>query len=39
MDIGEAGLLAAKEASMVDSWAVRDMSIWVWGENLLEAAY
>ena len=33
--VDEDGLLAAKEDSMVDSWAVRDMSIWAWGVNFL----
>lgn len=39
VDVDRAGLLASKEVSMVDSWAVRDMSIWVCGENLLETGY
>lgn len=37
--VDEAGLLAAKEASMVDSWAGRDISMLVCGENLLGVGY
>ena len=35
LDVGAAGLLAAKDASMVASWAVRDMSIWACGFSFL----
>ena len=40
LDVGEAGLLLApNEDSMVDSCAVREMSICVCGENLLNMEY
>ena len=34
-DVDVEGLLAAKEVSMVASWAVRDMSIWACGFSFL----